>query len=205
MKVSPATLTALLNGDLENAIISATPGGIEHQEARGQVQFVADETLPIECHSCTREQLEQMGIVFGKPVDDLFIAVQLPGGWRKVPTSHSMWSKLVDEQGRERARIFYKAAFYDRSAHIGLSRRFSISVDPVLGYDDPNYRDGEWVCNVTDCGKVVWASQEKLGPEPGGKEAWQAWYAAQDNLHDLGKAWLQENYPDWESPLAHWD
>ena len=50
--------------------------------------------------------------------DDLFTDVKLPQGWRIQPTNHSMWSDLLDEAGVKRAAIFYKAAFYDRSAFI---------------------------------------------------------------------------------------
>ena len=32
-----------------------------------------------------------------------------------------MWSSVVDELGRERAAVFYKAAFYDRRAHMTLT------------------------------------------------------------------------------------
>ncbi len=114
---SRAFLMALLNGDDENAMVAATPGGIEAQEARGQQQFVNTSTLPIEVRNGT---YEAHGITVGEPVDDLFVSVTLPDGWKKVPTSHSMWSDLIDEQGRVRASIFYKAAFYDRSAFASL-------------------------------------------------------------------------------------
>lgn len=119
--ISSAAMVATLAGDFENAMIAATPEGIEAQEAQGQKDFVANNTLPIQCNFCTRKQLEEMGIVFGEPVDDLFVEVQLPEGWKKVPTGHSMWSDLVDAEGNKRASIFYKAAFYDRDAFIGLA------------------------------------------------------------------------------------
>lgn len=53
-----STLKALLNRDLENAIVSETPGGIEAQEARGQRDFVASESLPRKCNNCSRHQLD---------------------------------------------------------------------------------------------------------------------------------------------------
>jgi len=118
-----AAIVALAKGDVENALIAATPGGIEAQEARGQQEFAANSTLPRKGDSWNascREQLEEMGIVFGENVDALFVEVQLPEGWKKIPTDHSMWTDLVDEKGRKRAAIFYKAAFYDMSAHISI-------------------------------------------------------------------------------------
>ena len=95
-------------------------GGIEAQEKAGQVQLVASDVLPTESLYGAREKLEAAGCVFGEPVEDdpLFTPVTLPPGWKKVGTEHDMWSSVVDDQGRERASIFYKAAFYDRKAHI---------------------------------------------------------------------------------------
>jgi len=78
-RMTPAALGALLRGDKENFIGASTPGGIEAQEARGQRDFVVNETLPIKCNFCEREQLEQMGIVFSDEIDSLFVRVQLPG------------------------------------------------------------------------------------------------------------------------------
>jgi hypothetical protein len=37
--------------------------------------------------------------------DPLFHDVVLPKGWKLVATDHAMWSKLVDEKGRERAGV----------------------------------------------------------------------------------------------------
>lgn len=89
---------------------------ITGQEAAGQQSFVQSTTLPTDIRG--KEILESAGVKFLGQVegDDLFQYVELPNGWGLEPTDHSMWSKLVDEQGRERASIFYKAAFYDRSA-----------------------------------------------------------------------------------------
>ncbi len=97
--------------------------GILAQEAQGQQSFVNSETLPNEMSPATKTALEEAGVKFLEPVknDELFQYVELPEGWKKVPTDHSMWSDLVDETGRRRATIFYKAAFYDRRASISLA------------------------------------------------------------------------------------
>ncbi len=120
--VTSAALAAAARGDIDNFMVATVPGGIEAQEAQGQRDFVASATLPIEMlHGCTRRKLEEMGIKFGDHVDALFVNVTLPNGWEVRPTDHSMWSELFDADGSVRARIFYKAAFYDRSAHIFLA------------------------------------------------------------------------------------
>jgi hypothetical protein len=192
-------LEALVTGDSDAAI--------RNQEKRGQGEFVRGEVLPKDCLRCTRDQFEKMGIVYGGDADDLFVYVMLPQGWKKEPTDHSMWSKLVDERGRERAAIFYKAAFYDRSAHISLTRRFTYSNQPVAGWGSKNIDHEPWCCVVTDCGVEIWRSPE-LEPEPDiddNRPAWMAWYDKKNALAKTGKAWLLEHYPDFENPLAYWD
>jgi len=204
--MKPSTLKALLEGDLYNAIISETPGGIEAQEAQGQKDFVADETLPKEFLYSTRQELESMGVTFGDDIDDLFVSVQLPEGWKKVPTAHSMWSRLLDERGRERASIFYKAAFYDRNAHISVTKRFTYSVQPINGWNNPNYREGEWRCVVLDSDKVIWEHPNYLEPEPKYDDnKWHDWYDKKQKLSQHGKDWLDDNYPDWNDVTAYWD
>jgi hypothetical protein len=197
----------------EARVTGDASAAIMNQEARGQQALCRSEVLPRECSYCTREQLEQLGIMFGKDVDDLFIEATLPPGWSKQPTEHSMWSQLVDEQGRERARIFYKAAFYDRKAHISLSRRFSVRVEPICGYEHHNYRAYPWHCVVYDCGKPIWEAEQRVEQEPeyrhGDPEekrlAWLDWHDRKGGLSTLGEEWLDEHYRNWRSPLAHWD
>ncbi len=93
---------------------------IESQEAQGQIELVNSDLLPTEVFGKGRETLEKAGVVFGEPLatDPMFSPVELPFGWKKVPTNHSMWSNLVDDKGNVVAGIFYKAAFYDRRAFV---------------------------------------------------------------------------------------
>lgn len=93
-------------------------GSIEAMEARGQVEFVASDVMPTRMRP-SPEAFEALGFKFGPEVDGdpLFRYAELPPGWRKQPTDHDMWSKIVDAVGVERIAVFYKAAFYDRTAH----------------------------------------------------------------------------------------
>ena len=118
--LTPAALDALARGDIDNALTAATPGGIEAQEAAGQATMVAQEILPRDIIGADRAAFEALGFEFGEPHDDLFVNAKLPAGWTKQATDHSMWSRIVDETGNERASIFYKAAFYDRRAFMTL-------------------------------------------------------------------------------------
>lgn len=183
-------------------------GGIDigAQERRGQRRLVNNEVLPKRCNDCWRGQLEQIGIVFGEDFDDLFVNVELPEGWSKISTDHAMWSKLVDDRGRERASIFYKAAFYDRDAHINITRRFSARWEPVGGYSGESYQKPDaWYGVVKDCGKIVWQTDETVDAEPEEREQYLVWGDSRQELAEQARNWLDENYPDWQDPLAYWD
>jgi hypothetical protein len=113
---SSVELTSMLlvaTGDTD-AVIGA-------QERAGQKQLVHSDRLPTELHS-PREEFEAVGFVLGEPDprDPMFAPATLPNGWKREGSDHAMWSYIVDELGRRRVSIFYKAAFYDRSAHMGL-------------------------------------------------------------------------------------
>ncbi len=105
-------------------LMGGNPDAIESQEARGQEELVNADVLPtsIASYAEPRKVLEDAGVVFGEEVknDALFTNVGLPHGWKKHATDHSMHSELIDELGRVRAYIFYKAAFYDRRADMSI-------------------------------------------------------------------------------------
>ena len=171
---------------------------IRKQEADGQRSFTTSDTLPTRMGEDDRKVLEQAGVVFGNQVrgDEMFTYVTLPAGWKKVPTSHSMWSDLVDDKGRRRAAMFYKAAFYDRSARLNTCRRFNTYMD----YDRSD--NGVIVKYVTDGGAKVFTTKEY--PYTG--EPYSDDYRAQDRAAtDEVKAWLKEHFPNWEDASAYWD
>jgi hypothetical protein len=181
-----------------NLLTVMEPGGIERQEKLGQLEFVANDTLPIEgTEGENRAAWEKMGFRFGENVDDLFVKVKLPAGWKKGETTHSMWSKIIDDKGRERAAVFYKAAFYDRRAHVHITPRFSVGTD---------YDHNPHPVVVKDCDIVI----HTVGVER--KVNWQgdrAAVAVDDGFNRQllfdGEAWLAERYPSWRDATAHWE
>jgi hypothetical protein len=188
--MNPAAFGALLRGDMENFKVASPPGGIEAQEARGQRDFVASETLPKELlHGTTRAQLEALGIVFGEDADDLFVKATLPPGWKKVASDHAMWSYLHDDQGRKRASIFYKAAFYDRSAHMNLEPRYYVQ----SRYDTP--QAGQTTVSVMDAGKPL---------KDFGTASQSDSYEVRDAMRQQAAVWLAQQYPDHKNPNAYW-
>lgn len=180
---------------MAEAMSKGSSRAVTDSEKRGQDQMVNGDALPIDC---PREALEQLGFVFGERIDDLFVNVVMPDGWEKVPTDHSMWSDLIDPQGRKRGSIFYKAAFYDRSAKLHLDCRYWVDMDSVGGrdayesYDD--YRDADQVVTVIDkfTGETIYTSDPFQPPSD---------YVERLKVRE---AWINEHYPDWRNPAAYW-
>ncbi len=178
----------------ENMLAAMLPGGIEAQEAHGQRIFVQSETMPKDggMGIDSRPLLEQINIKVLGDYDDIFYSVELPAGWHKEPTEHPMWNKLIDDKGRERASIFYKAAFYDRNAHMRLKGRFRAGFEVVGGWE--NYRfnnpNTRYFGAVYDDNKIIWRSDE-----------------SDDNeiVTKLAIAKVAEMYPDYKNTAAYWD
>jgi len=188
MKITPAAVMALANNETDNFIAATSEGGIEAQEAAGQVSFVASETLP---KDCPKEDLEELGFIFSKDADDIFINVKFPDGWKKEATGHSMHNVLIDDKGRKRGRIFYKAAFYDRRASMSLCTRYSSTMDYEL--DDA-------VQFLVKAGDEVIYRTEKIECKRGSDEYW----SAQDKAEAEVREWLNKNYPYWQEVLEYW-
>ena len=195
--INPAALNAFLEGDIENAIIASTPGGIVQQEKQSQKDFVNSELLPIECNYCTPKDLESMGIVFGEKEDELFINCELPKGWKRIPTDHDMWSNLVDENGCERAAIFYKGAFYDRNAHISIHARYHYEIISEDGGEDWT-RKGKMIVGVVKDrkfkDKVIYRTDPIIYENP----------SYDDIPVQACRRFLQREHPQWDNNLAYW-
>ncbi len=167
---------------------------VEDQISSGQKELVNSTVLPCRSREC-RESLEAAGVVFGEsvPGDGLFVYVTLPEGWRKEGTDHIMWSQLLDDKGRERASIFYKAAFYDRDAFMNASARFRI-------HEEPDDEAGSYVARVKDGDDVVFSSQTHRYTDP-----MATYFEARSAAIAEASAWLERHHPSWEDPSAYWD
>lgn len=108
--------------------------GIEAQEAAGARQMVLSTVLPVQGSEDPR--FAELGFVLGDVVegDDLFRHAELPVGWSRKGTGHSMWTDVVDERGITRVAVFYKAAFYDRSANMQIVNvGYKLAQDIIYG------------------------------------------------------------------------
>lgn len=193
------------------ALVTAMTGGIEAQEARGQSQLVHSDVLPTQGLDELVKLYGPLGLSRGAMVDGdpLFTHVSLPAGWSKRPTDHSMWSELVDDKGRKRARIFYKAAFYDRGAHVHPTSRYRVSRD--YSNATPQHQivfvvlDGETelyhTASVQD--PTRGADGEYLADVP--RDAWRERETTERDLLAECVAWLNRNRPGHDDPIKSWE
>jgi hypothetical protein len=114
-RISNTTQIAHDNPDV--AVHMGIPAAIEASERAGQQEFVASEMLPVDTHGGDAAFLA-LGFTFGAPdvIDPIFRPATLPEGWTREASDHARWSYLVDRHAVQRVAVFYKAAFYDRSA-----------------------------------------------------------------------------------------
>lgn len=144
-KIDPLLLLADMMG------AGGPSDAIERMEAQGQREMVNSTALPTRLNSGTEADLIALGFTFGDKVqgDPLFRQATLPDGWKREGSDHAMWSYIVDELGRRRVSIFYKAAFYDRDAFL--------NVNTVYGYV------GECLAEMRQpIGDDVWATPKQL-------------------------------------------
>lgn len=121
---------------------------IEEMESAGQPQLVNSTMLPTKMNSGTDDDLRELGFELGDPdpSDPMFRPAMLPKGWTKAGTEHPLWSKVLDELGRTRLLVFYKAAFYDRDAFINVQTLAGYARDVVNGA--PLVFDDEWATSA---------------------------------------------------------
>lgn len=206
-----------------------TSNMIEEMEKQGQTSVNNSDTLPTE--GSENPNWAKVGVKFGDKVegDELFRYVELPAGWKKQSTGHSMWNNLVDEKGRIRASFFYKAAFYDRGANIHMVRRYSATY-AQQGGDEAPVADPCFAV-VKDGDKEIWRSlvaYRKETKEEAAERSSQARAAMEvattakekqklSNLTDnypegsyrvaerIACEYLDLHFPLWGDTTAYWD
>lgn len=137
---------------------------IEEMEREGQAQLVTSDRLPTRMDPAQPEW-EALGFTFGEPDphDPMFRLATLPEGWKRKGSSHAMWSYITDQHGRDRVSIFYKAAFYDRDAFMGLISLGRYVADSVEHDAGPIVFDDEWATRAAVAAAMTEIRDSKLG------------------------------------------
>ena len=126
-----ASFIAAMKGDRVHC--SMTSDDIVASEAAGQKTMIAATQVP---KDGDWDLLKSWGVVILGDADNLFYNAQLPKGWELRSTGHDLHTDLIDNWGRKRAALFYKAAFYDRRARISVIKsRFTV----VQNWDADSY------------------------------------------------------------------
>lgn len=150
----------------------------------------------------TKAQYERMGIKIIGCADDMFYNVVLPDGWEIKATEHTMWNEVLDDKGRKRMTIFYKAAFYDRDAFANLQTRFQLDVTHVA---DPNSDYDVWKASdiqgtVKDGDKIIYQTARVPACSDYTKES-----KMKDVLWEDLYAFMNENWPQYKDVHAYWN
>lgn len=155
--------------------------------------------LPTSMSERTRTALETAGITFGDPIEDdpIFVSAQLPEGWRIESTQHSMGFHLVDEKGRNRANIFYKPEYYDRTANIDATTRYDYRVN-VVSSDEFGF---SLVAQAIDENAPIHNTEQHYFDDRVPDSYDTAVIAARAEV----TTWLDTTVPEWRNPIAYWD
>lgn len=140
---------------------------IEAMEAAGQRQLVNSDRLPTNSGGSGDVMYLALGFTFGDPdpSDPLFRPATLPAGWTRQGSDHAMHSYLLDQHGRRRVNVFYKAAFYDRRADMNLISR-SWYLQTCLYDGTTPILDDEWLTAATareELEQIALREEERAG------------------------------------------
>ena len=155
-------------GPLDLPVFGGSSSRIEAMEAEGQRQLLESTDLPTK--GSNDPEFLRLGFTFGEPHqhDPMFRPATLPKGWTREGTDHAMHSKILDELGRERVSVFYKAAFYDRRADMHLNTVFGYVMDLLYHGGDP-ILDGEWATAEA----VIDAARDEINRQQESLELWE--------------------------------
>lgn len=135
------------------------------------------------------EQLEQCWkIVRGSVVEEIFYSIRLPKDWLLKPSSHSLWSDLLDSRDALRAHIFYNALGPDCRANLILACRYLIKGESMLAPGAAMHRLRHRIVDMAT-GKTIFETDWKYNYE---------------NALSLPLEFLNQYYPEHRNPFAYW-
>jgi hypothetical protein len=146
----------------------------------------------------------EMGIDFGPFVKgDVWRGANLPSGWSVKPVPGTKSSVIVDQHSHARATIYVTDKTIMRT-----KSRFRVGRDPYIKNPTSNVRFCIWdsAINFLKEPMVVFEKQHSVPDRNRHSSAHESRILSfQKEFEKEAHKWLQERYPQWESPIAHWD
>lgn len=145
-----------------------------------------------------KEEWEKLGFVFTDiPGDDVLCYAKLPDGW-KLRRAEEIWNEIVDADGLQRAKMYYKSVYYDRCANMYLLPYYRI----CFGYNDDETKQEIWFGN--DKEKLYIAGTVNIKKNPSIEDICEE-VAERDRLASLAVIFGDKNYPGWGNTYDSWD
>ncbi len=157
--------------------------GINVAQMLGHTDAQRDNLLPKNM-SPSKKAFETLGFKFKECEDELMYSATLPKGWKYI-IGTGYYGKILDDQGRSRVTTFYKALPYDRDANMSLKRSIKIEIISVTS--------DLTTITITKAGKTL----KQVGTASSPAEV--------DRLIEKAKAFLNQNFPEWNDPTKYWD
>ena len=159
------------------------------QESHGASAVRGTQQVPVENPGQSRLSAFGIQLLERDPNDRLFMNALFPAGWKRVATGHSMWTYLVAPWSFGPVfTIFYKAAFYDRSASMSFRPRYDITA-----YED-NGNDMAYEARVRDYG-----TGKTLFVAPFEYRNGEDYYDASKPAKELCREWVKANLPEYKN------
>lgn len=118
--------------------------------------------------------------------DAIFVQCELPDGWEiELDKNALRKAHLLDSLGNIRATMTWKSETYDSRASMKMHCRYTIETEidhsPSVLVEEVFVMDNGLAIKSFGSGVVGYHT-----------------------LDEKAEFWLDENYPDWQNPMAHW-
>lgn len=159
------------------------------QGSHGASAIRGTQQVPVENPGQSKLSTFGIQLLERDPTDRLFMNALFPIGWKRVATGHSMWTYLVPPWSAGPVFvIFYKAAFYDRSAGMSFRPRYDITA-----YED-NGNDRAYEARVRDYG-----TGKTLFVAPFEYRNGDDYFDASKSAKEQCEEWVKSNLPEYKN------
>lgn len=135
------------------------------------------------------QSLIAAGFILGEPMEEVFLQVRLPAGWRM--RGDGEFDVIVLDPGNVRARILAYEHHGKRHANISWIARYTYEI----------LCEGDSLCCVIcDAGREI----HRIGNSNVGSQISISENDRMETLAAQARSWLLKRYPRYEDPFAYW-